>query len=300
MSQSTQPVWFIADATTGLAAALAEAVLASGQYAVLAARAPAQLQALVDRHPDRALALALDVTDAASVDMAVLAAERHFGRIDVLATSAAQRYPGAIEEGEEGAMRALFEENVFGPINLARRVLPGMRARRAGHIVMLARASVQAPAFEGFSHAARSALEALAEALFYEVEPLGIGVTLVDPGSGDDGEAAAPRAVGIADYDGMMSGLASRAARTASAAQVDAARGAQAIMQAVAAGRGPLRLVLGRAALQRAYDRLRVLKVGFDAWADLAASADVPAPVRPAHPVPPAGGRPRRAVRSRA
>ena len=300
MSQPTQPVWFIADATTGLAAALAEAVLASGQHAVLAARAPAQLQALVDRHPDRALALALDVTDAASVDMAVLAAERHFGRIDVLATSAAQRYPGAIEEGEEGAMRALFEENVFGPINLARRVLPGMRARRAGHIVMLARASVQAPAFEGFSHAARSALEALAEALFYEVEPLGIGVTLVDPGSGDDGEAAAPRAVGIADYDGMMSGLASRAARTASAAQVDAARGAQAIMQAVAAGRGPLRLVLGRAALQRAYDRLRVLKVGFDAWADLAASADVPAPVRPAHPVPPAGGRPRRAVRSRA
>jgi len=300
MPQPTQPVWFIADATTGLAAALAEAVLASGQHAVLAARAPAQLQALVDRHPGRALALALDVTDAASVDMAVLAAERHFGRIDVLATSAAQRYPGAIEEGEEGAMRALFEENVFGPINLARRVLPGMRARRAGHIVMLARASVQAPAFEGFSHAARSALEALAEALFYEVEPLGIGVTLVDPGSGDDTDATVPRSVGIADYDGMVSGMTNRGALGRGAAQVDAARGAQAIMQAVAAGRGPLRLVLGRAALQRAYDRLRVLKVGFDAWADLAASADVPAPSRPAHPLPPAGGPPRRAVRSRA
>ncbi len=304
MSQSTQPVWFIADAATGLAAALAEAVLASGQHAVLAARAPAQLQALVDRHPDRALALALDVTDAASVDMAVVAAERRFGRIDVLATSAAQRYAGAIEEGEEGAMRALFEENVFGPINLARRVLPGMRARRAGHIVMLARASVQAPAFEGFSHAARSALEALAEALFYEVEPLGIGVTLVDPGSGDDADATVPRSAGIADYDGMVSGMASRTALGRGAAQVDAARGAQAIMQAVAAGRGPLRLVLGRAALQRAYDRLRVLKVGFDAWADLAASADVqsplPAPPRPTHSLPPAGGRPRRAARSRA
>jgi len=302
MSQSTQPVWFIADAATGLAAALAEAVLASGQHAVLAARAPAQLQGLVDRHPERALAIALDVTDAASVDLAIRTAERRFGRIDVLATSAAQRYPGAIEEGEEGAMRALFEENVFGPINLARRVLPGMRARRAGHVVMLARASVQAPAFEGFSHAARSALEALAEALFYEVEPLGIGVTLVDPGGGDDADADAvvPRSAGIADYDGMVS----RTALGRGAAQVDAARGAQAIMQAVAAGRGPLRLVLGRAALQRAYDRLRVLKVGFDAWADLAASADVPppvpAPVRPAHPPPPAGGRPRRAVRSRA
>jgi hypothetical protein len=136
----------------------------------------------------------------------------------------------------------------------------------------------------------------LAEALFYEVEPLGIGVTLVDPGSGDDADATLPRAAGIADYDGMVS----RTALGRGAAQVDAARGAQAIMQAVAAGRGPLRLVLGRAALQRAYDRLRVLKVGFDAWADLAASADVPAPARPAHPLPPAGGRPRRAVRSRA
>jgi NADP-dependent 3-hydroxy acid dehydrogenase YdfG len=296
MSDTKQPIWFIADATAGLAAALAEAVLASGQHAVLAARTPARLQSLVERHPGRALALALDVTDTASIDMAVAAAERHFGRIDVLATSAAQRYPGAIEEGEDGAMRALFDENVFGPVNLARRVLPGMRARRAGHIVMLARASVPAPAFEGFSQAARSALEALAEALFYEVEPLGIGVTLVDPGSGDDADALVPRAVGIADYDG----LAGRAVRGSAAARVDAARAALAIMQAVAAGRGPLRLVLGRAALQRAYDRLRVLKVGFDAWADLAASADVPAPVRPAHPPPPQGGRTRRAVRSRA
>jgi NADP-dependent 3-hydroxy acid dehydrogenase YdfG len=297
MSHPTQPVWFIADATFGLAAALAEAVLASGQRAVLAARAPQALQALVDRHPGRAHALALDVTDSASIDRAVGAAEDRFGRIDVLVASAAQRYPGAIEEGEEDAMRALFDGNVFGPINLARRVLPGMRARRAGHVVMLARASVQAPAFEGFGHAARAALEALAEALFHEVGPLGIGVTLVDPGCDDDAGTPAPRAPAIADYDG----LAGRAARGAPGpGRVDAARAAAAIMQAVAAGRGPLRLVLGRAALQRAYDRLRVLKVGFDAWADLAASADVPAPERPALPPPGHGGRTRRLVRSRA
>jgi NAD(P)-dependent dehydrogenase (short-subunit alcohol dehydrogenase family) len=170
-----------------------------------------------------------------------------------------------------------------------------MRARRAGHVVMLTCAAVQAPAFEGFGHAARSALEALAEALFYEVEPLGIGVTLVDPGCGDDADAPLPRTAGIADYDG----LAGRAARRGGTGQVDAVRAAQAIMQAVAAGRGPLRLVLGRAALQRAYDRLRVLKVGFDAWADLAASADVPAP-GPAFAPPDQGGRVRRPVRSRA
>jgi len=291
MPQLTQPVWFIADATTGLAAALAEEVLAAGQHAVLTARDPAPLHTLAARHPGRAMVLALDVTDTAAIDAAVAAAEGHWGRIDVLATSAAQHYPGAIEEGEVAAMRTLFDENVFGPLNLARRVLPGMRARRAGHLVLLTRAAAQAPAFEGFGHAARAALEALAEALFYEVEPLGIGVTLVDPGGGDTAgagaTAAAPRP--IADYGSR----ADRAARPG--APVDAARAAQAVMQAVAAGRGPLRLVLGRAALQRAYDRLRVLKVGFDAWADLAASADVPDPrARPAGPAAPAPARGRR------
>jgi len=291
MPQLTQPVWFIADATTGLAAALAEEVLASGQHAVLAARDPQRLRGLAERHPERTLVLALDVTDTAAIDAAVAAAEAHWGRIDVLATSAAQHYPGAIEEGEIAAMRTLFDENVFGPLNLARRVLPGMRARRAGHVVLLTRAAAQAPAFEGFGHAARAALEALAEALFYEVEPLGIGVTLVDPGSGDGtaaaARAAAPRA--IADYDGR----ANRTVRPGT--PVDAARAAQAVMQAVAAGRGPLRLVLGRAALQQAYDRLRVLKVGFDAWADLAASADVPdTRTRPAGPAAQAPARGRR------
>lgn len=287
MQNNEHSIWFIADAGCGLAAALADAVLADGGCVALAARAPERVQALAARHPGRALALALDVTDAAGIATAVAAAEAHFGRIDVLASSAFQRYTGAIEEGDEAAMRSLFEDNVFGPINLARRVLPGMRARRAGHIVMLARASLPSPAGEGFGHAARSALEALAEALFYEVEPLGIGVTLVDAGCGDGaagnaaaaGAAAGGAGAAIPDYAGLA---ARRPGPARGQADVNAARAAAAVMQAVAAGRGPLRLVLGRAALQRAYDRLRILKVGFDAWAELTASADAPAGAAPA------------------
>jgi NADP-dependent 3-hydroxy acid dehydrogenase YdfG len=277
MPNDPTTVWFIADASAGLAAALAEAVLAAGQRAVLAARDPERLRALVERHPDRASAVALDVTDGAAVDAALRAAEQRFGRIDVLAASARQRYFGAVEEGDEAALRAVFEENVFAPVNLARRVLPGMRARRAGHVVLLARSVAQVPAGEGFCHAARAALEAMAEALFHEVERFGIGVTLVDPGAGDDGGPAA-RAAAIADY----ADLAGR--QGAGGMQVDAARAAQAILQAVAAGRGPLRLVLGRVALQRAYDRLRIMKVGFDAWAELAASADPEQPAPAASP----------------
>jgi NADP-dependent 3-hydroxy acid dehydrogenase YdfG len=278
MSTINHTVWFIADAGAGLPAALADAVLASGASVVLAARRPELVHALAARHPQRAHVLALDVTDPASIAAAVADAEARFGRIDVLAASAFHHYPGAIEEGDDGATRTLFDENVFGPINLARRVLPGMRARRAGHVVLLARAPVQAPAGEGFGHAARSALEALAEALFHEVAPLGIGVTLVDA----DGGAGACSGTGAAipDYAGLA---ARRLPRTGG--DIDAARAAAAIMQAVAAGRGPLRLVLGRAALQRAYDRLRVLKVGFDAWAELTASADAPDPPAAAAPV---------------
>ncbi|WP_296950439.1 SDR family NAD(P)-dependent oxidoreductase [uncultured Massilia sp.] len=287
--------WFIADATAGLAAALAEAVLDAGQRAVLAARDPDRLQALAARHPGRAAVVALDVTDGAGIDRAVRAAEQAFGRIDVLAASAFQHYLGAVEEGDEAALRGLFEENVFGPVNLARRVLPAMRARRAGHVVLLARGTPAAPAGEGFGHAARSALEALAEAMFHEVERFGIGVTLVDPGAHEEGgwDVAAPARgmipAPIADY----ADLAHRHPAALRGVQPDRARAAQAILRAVEAGRGPLRLVLGRAALQRAYDRLRVLKVGFDAWAELAASADPELP-------PPARGGPRGAGRARA
>lgn len=276
-SYENNPVWFIADADAGFNAALAEAVLASGQPAALAARDPRRLDAIVNRYPNGACALALDVTRTASIDGAVAGAEARFGRIDVLVGSAAHapRHVGAIEEGDDATMRALFDANVFGPVNLARRVLPGMRMRRSGHIALLAAAALPAPAGEGFGHAARAALEALAEALFHEVEPLGIGVTLVDAGGDTAGTTAAATttAAAIADY----AGLAARRMRPvtgSSAGGIDPARAAQAVMGAVSAGRGPLRLVLGRAALQRAYDRLRVLKVGLDAWAGLTASAD--------------------------
>ena len=280
MPNDPTPTWFIADASAGLAAALAEAVLDAGQRAVLAARDPQHVRALAARHPGRAEVVALDVTDCASIDAAVRAAEARFGRIDVLAASALQRYLGAVEEGDEDALRGLFEENVFGPVSLARRVLPAMRARRAGHVVLLACAAPPAPAGEGFGHAARSALEALAEALFHEVERFGIGVTLVDPGTQEESAWARPaaRTAPIADY----ADIAGRPPAPGRGVQVDRARAAQAIVRAVQAGRGPLRLVLGRAALQRAYDRLRVLKVGFDAWAELAASADPDLPPKAA------------------
>jgi NADP-dependent 3-hydroxy acid dehydrogenase YdfG len=96
---------------------------------------PARVADLASRHGDRALALPLDVTDHTQVVDAVQHAEAAFGRIDVLVGNAGYGYLAAVEEGVDAEIRKLFDTNVFGLADVTRAVLPGMRARRSGHIV---------------------------------------------------------------------------------------------------------------------------------------------------------------------
>jgi NADP-dependent 3-hydroxy acid dehydrogenase YdfG len=135
MSFNHAPVWFITGCSTGLGRALATAVLERGGRAVVTARDPQAVADIVAGHGDRALALALDVTDTEQVEEAISAAQTAFGQIDVLVNNAGYGYLAAIEEGEDQEIRALFDANVFGLVDVTRGVLPGMRARRSGHIV---------------------------------------------------------------------------------------------------------------------------------------------------------------------
>jgi len=129
MSQDNSPVWFITGCSTGFGREIATQVLARGWSAVVTARNPQQLQAIVAGHEENALALPLDVNDKDAVARAIRAAEQKFGRIDVLVNNAGYGYLAAIEEGEDDEVRAMFETNVFGVIALTKAVLPGMRAR---------------------------------------------------------------------------------------------------------------------------------------------------------------------------
>ncbi len=274
------PVWFITGCSTGFGYELAKLVLARGWRAVLTARKPDQLSSLAAEHGDRALLLRLDVTDASMIEQAVAAAEARFGRIDVLVNNAGYGYLAAIEEGDDEGVRAQFETNVFGLISMIKRVLPGMRARRRGHIVNFSSlGGLVAFAATGYYHATKFAVEALSESLSYETTPLGIKVTIVEPGGFRTdwaGRSMVESKTVIEDY-AETAGKRRAQTRASSGNQVgDPARGAAAVIKAVEADDPPLRLLLGAPALQIAYGRLHSLRANFDAWQETTLSADYP------------------------
>ena len=135
MTSARDKIWFITGCSTGMGRDIALAALERGYRVVLTARDPASLADLCARFPDRATAARLDVTDAVQVDEAVGHANRVFGRIDVLVNNAGYGYLAAIEEGDLGEVRAMFETNFWGLLAVTRAVLPQMRERRSGQVI---------------------------------------------------------------------------------------------------------------------------------------------------------------------
>ena len=135
MASQTSPVWFITGCSTGFGRELAKLVLARGWRAVVTARDRARVADLARDAGDRALATSLDVTDPRGIAATVQEAETRFGGIDVLVNNAGYGYQASVEEGDEAEIRAQFDANVFGLFAMTRAVLPGMRARRRGHIL---------------------------------------------------------------------------------------------------------------------------------------------------------------------
>ncbi|WP_176707468.1 oxidoreductase [Rhizobium leguminosarum] len=277
---SPAPTWFITGASSGLGRALAEAVLARGWRAAMTARRPETLADLTAEHGDRALALALDVTDSNSIAGAVHDAETHFGAIDVLVNNAGYGYLSAIEEGDDAEIRAQFETNVFGLIAVTKQVLPGMRSRRQGHIFNVSSlGGLVAFAATGYYHATKFAVEGLSESLSHEVKSLGIDVTILEPGAFRTdwaGRSMVESSTIIDDY-AETSGKRRQATRSVSGNQPgDPVRAATAIISAFEADEPPLRLLLGAPALKIARERLDALRANFEAWAETTLSADFP------------------------
>ena len=280
MSQADAPVWFITGCSTGFGRELSKLVLSRGWRAVVTAREPHKAEDIVAGHSGRALLLPLDVTKSAEVDAAVDRAVATFGRIDVLVNNAGIGYFAAIEEGEDAAIRQMFEINVFALSRVTQSVLPVMRKQRSGHIVNISSIGglCAFPAL-GFYNATKFAVEGLSEALAKEVAPLGIRVLLVEPsGFRTDwaGRSAAESSREIPDY-AATAGANRKAVRESSGHQPgDPQRAASAIVAAVTAEQPPKRLLLGRDALVNARGKLEELKAEFDAWENLTLSADGP------------------------
>jgi len=273
-------VWFITGCSTGFGRLLAEEVLKSGGKVVATARNVEQVVDLERKFPASAKALPLDVTDFAQIDRTVAAGIEHFGHIDVLVNNAGYGIAGAIEEVSEPESRTLFETNVFGLLRVTQAVLPHLRQRRSGHILNLSSvAGFVSTAGMGYYNATKFAVEGLSEALAAELAPLGIHVTLIEPGPfrtdflGRSGKLAALR---IPDYDATAGKARIYYVDQVGKQKGDPLRAVEAMIKVVESPNPPLRLLLGLNALQRVRAKIDNWQKEIAAWESVTIGADFP------------------------
>ncbi|MBW4055891.1 MAG: oxidoreductase [Proteobacteria bacterium] len=280
-SESTKnemPVWFITGCSTGFGRELAMHLLERGYNTVVTARNPDDVSDLA--RVRNSLVLKLDVTDQDQIDTAIKTAEEKFGRIDVLVNNAGIGYFGAVEESEEEQVRRMFEINVFGLSRMIQAVLPGMRKQRKGFIVNFSSIGglCSFPAV-GFYNATKFAVEGLSEALWQEVEPLGIKVMLVEPsGFRTDwaGRSANESKQHITDYAATAGAWQSNVRANSGKQAGDPVRAAHAILQVVESPNPPHHLLLGNAAYEAATAKLQLLHKEFFSWEAVSRGVDFP------------------------
>ena len=272
--------WFITGASTGFGRMLAEEVLKGGGKVIATARNLDKVTDLEAKYPGASKALALDVTDAGQVDSAVTQAFAQFGQVDVLVNNAGYGVAGAIEEVSEAEFMPMFETNVFGLLQVTRAFLPHLRKQRSGHILNLSSiGGVVAGPGIGLYNATKFAVEGISEALAAEVAPLGIRVTIIEPGPfrtdflGRSGVIAKTR---LADYDSTAGSMRKYFAENDGKQKGDPLRAVQAMMQVVESPNPPLRLLLGASAAQRLRAKLDNWEKEIAAWEKVTVGADFP------------------------
>ena len=274
------PVWFITGCSTGFGREIAKLLLSQGIRVAMTARKLESIADLVEGNEKIALPLALDVTDRAQIDAAVTKAEEHFGQIDVLVNNAGYGYFAAIEEGEEDEIRRQFDTNVFGLAALTRRVLPGMRKRRSGHIFNFSSiGGLTSHPSLGYYCATKFAVEAISEALSKEVAPLGIKVTLIEPsGFRTDwaGRSSVDPKVTIDDYAETAGYVRSLQHDNSGNQPGDPERLAKAIVDVSRNDNPPLRLLMGSYAYNLAMERVEELRQTFKEWKEVTCGVDFP------------------------
>lgn len=271
--------WLITGCSTGLGRALAQAVLAHGHNAVVTARNATTVQDIAAAFPDTALALPLDVTDLAQISSAVQQAHTHFGGIDVLVNNAGYGYRAAVEEADDADIRRLFDTNVFGAVDMIKAVLPEMRAKRAGSILNISSIGARiSPAGSGYYSATKAALEGLSGSLHKELQPLGISVTVVEPGAFRTdfaGRSLTQSATALADY-AETAGKRRKENDTIHGNQPgDPAKAAEAILAIVESANPPSLMVLGKDAYDAFAAVAQAERTELEQWRDLSLSTDI-------------------------
>lgn len=281
MMKRSEQVWFVTGASSGLGREIARAVLEQGGRVAATARNPDDLVELIAQSQGRAIALALDVAIPEQVAAAVRSAEDHFGCIDVLVNNAGYGYLDSVEEADEAAVRRMFEVNFFGLAAVTRAVLPGMRARRRGWIVnissMVGRVALPGSAYYS---ASKFAVEGLSMGLRGEVEPLGIGVTSVQPGpirTDFSGRSLVTGERWADDYEATVGATITFSRGVDGTQSGDPVRCARAIVAAVDSPAPPRQYVLGQMSSDLIMAEIDAQRAELELWREPGIATDFPA-----------------------
>jgi NAD(P)-dependent dehydrogenase (short-subunit alcohol dehydrogenase family) len=268
--------FFLTGSARGLGRSLAEAVLAAGHQLIATARSPQQLDDLVERYGSSIRPIGLDVTDESAVRAAVAEGVAAFGGLDVVINNAGYATTAALEDMASAEFRAQIETNLFGVVNVTKAVLPVLREQGHGHIIQVSSvggrlATVGLSAYQ----AAKWAVGGLSLVLAQEVAPLGIKVTVLEPGGMRTDWSGSSMAIPpiSAPYQATVGALVERVHGSRTQAG-DPAKVADLVLRVAALDEPPLRLLIGTDAYTYATAAARALLEEDARWRELSVSTD--------------------------
>lgn len=274
-------IWFITGASRGFGALIAKQALDAGDAVVATARNADHVTDALGQN-DRLLALPLDVTDQAQINDAVASAIKTFGKVDVLVNNAGYGVIGAIEESSPEEVARVYATNVFGLLGVTRAILPHMRRARSGRVFNISSVGGFASrAGFGIYCSTKFAVEAISEALADELAPLGVHVTVVEPGGFRtdflDPTSLNPHAQVIADYEEKVGPVRQWSIDANHAQPGDPEKLAVAMVRLAGEANPPLRIQFGSDSVGRVEQKTAFVLGELAQWRDLSLSTDYPA-----------------------
>ncbi|CRI57121.1 oxidoreductase [Pseudomonas sp. CCOS 191] len=270
--------WLITGASRGFGSLIVQQALAAGDAVIATARNPDDIEARLGKHANL-LAVRLDVTREEQAHAAVAAGIQRFGKIDVLVNNAGFGVLGAVEETSASETERLFATNVFGLLNVTRAVLPHMRRQRSGHVINISSlGGYHAYMGWGVYGSTKFAVEGISEAMQQELAPLGIKVTVVEPGFFRtdflDEQSLVKTALELPDYATTVGAMRSHAQAANHAQPGNPEKLAEALMALTNASQPPLRLALGSDAVARIEAKNSAVERELAQWRELSLSTD--------------------------
>jgi NAD(P)-dependent dehydrogenase (short-subunit alcohol dehydrogenase family) len=276
MTATAPKTWMITGVSSGFGLAIAKAALTRGDIVVGTIRKELDKAAFEAIAPGRSIGMLLDVTDEPAVHATVAEAETVTGGIDILVNNAGYGLVGGVEEASLAEIRAQFEVNVYGAVAVMQAILPFMRGRRVGRIIAITSVSglVGWPSL-GIYTGSKFALEGICETLAQEVEPLGIKLTMIEPGGFRTEFAKGSRVRTqriIEDYDATVGANRRLSVDHAGHEPGDPAKAADAILSIADMDAPPPRLLLGTDAFGYATFKYDAQMADMAAWKDVTLS----------------------------